>query len=165
MKKHVGKWFIYYKFFNVLWLGLILIGSIYALLMLLNIDSIAGWSIYLIVGVLIGGLFLNTLIGMLVQKNYKDNTFYEITNRHIRAGQAMCYAYFKEEKTAPVHNVLNYRIVQNPLLKLANIYVLRINCGSEFLKIYAEKDDITKLEYILKEILKDNLKYRRYKDE
>ena len=111
MKKHVGKWFIYYKFFNVLWLGLILIGSIYALLMLLNIDIIAGWSIYLIVGVLIGGLFLNTLIGMLVQKNYKDNTFYEITNRHIRAGQAMCYAYFKEEKTAPVHNVLNYRIV------------------------------------------------------
>jgi len=77
----------------------------------------------------------------------------------------MCYAYFKEEKTAPVHNVLNYRIVQNPLLKLANIYVLRINCGSEFLKIYAEKDDITELEYILKEILKDNLKYRRYKDE
>ena len=106
MKKHVGKWFIYYKFFNVLWLGLILIGSIYALLMLLNIDIIAGWSIYLIVGVLIGGLFLNTLIGMLVQKNYKDNTFYEITNRHIRVGQAMCYAYFKEEKTAPVHNVL-----------------------------------------------------------
>ena len=165
MKKHVGKWFIYYKFFNFLWLGLILIGSIYALLMLLNIDSIAGWSIYLIVGVLIGGLFLNTLIGMLVQKNYKDNTFYEITNRHIRVGQAMCYTYFKEEKTAPVHNVLNYRIVQNPLLKLANIYVLRINCGSEFLKIYAEKDDITELEYILKEILKDNLKYRRYKDE
>ena len=165
MKKHVGKWFIYYKFFNVLWLGLILIGFIYTALMLLNIDSIAGWSIYLIVGVLIGGLFLNTLIGMLVQKNYKDNTFYEITNRHIRAGQAMCYTYFKEEKTAPVHNVLNYRIVQNPLLKLANIYVLRINCGSEFLKIYAEKDDITELEYILKEILKDNLKYRRYKDE
>ena len=90
MKKHVGKWFIYYKVFNVLWLGLILIGSIYALLMLLNIDIIAGWSIYLIVGVLIGGLFLNTLIGMLVQKNYKDNTFYEITNRHIRVGNMLC---------------------------------------------------------------------------
>ena len=43
--------------------------------------------------------------------------------------------------------------------------MLRINCGSEFLKIYAEKDDITELEYILKEILKDNLEYRRYKDE
>lgn len=91
MKKNVGQWVIYYKIFNLLCLGLILIGSIYALLMLLNIDSIAGWSIYLIVGVLIGGLFLNTLIGMLVQKNYKDNTFYEITNRHIRAGQVIFY--------------------------------------------------------------------------
>ena len=80
MKKHVGKWFIYYKFFNVLWLGLISIGFIYTALMLLNIDSIAGWSIYLIVGVVIGGLFLNTLIGMLVQKNYKDNTLCEIMN-------------------------------------------------------------------------------------
>ena len=85
MKKHVGKWFIYYKFFNVLWLGLILIGSIYALLMLLNIDSIAGWSIYLIVGVLIGCSLLNTLIGILVQKKYKESTFYEITASHIRA--------------------------------------------------------------------------------
>ena len=165
MKKNVGQWFIYYKFLNSLWFGLVLIGIMYMALMLLNIDSIVGLSVYFIVGVLIGCLLLNTLIGILVQKNYKENTFYEITNRHIRAGQAMCYAYFKEEKTAPVHNVLNYRIVQNPLLKLANIYVLRINCGSEFLKIYAEKDDITELEYILKEILKDNLKYRRYKDE
>ena len=165
MKKHVGKWFIYYKFFNVLWLGLISIGFIYTALMLLNIDSIAGWSIYLIVGVVIGGLFLNTLIGMLVQKNYKDNTFYEITNRHIRAGQAMCYAYFKEEKTAPLHNVLNYTIRQNPLLKLLNIYVLRVNCGSEFIKIYVEKNDIEELENNLKKILKNNLEYRRYKDE
>lgn len=165
MKKHVGKWFIYYKFFNVLWLGLILIGSIYALLMLLNIDSIAGWSIYLIVGVLIGCSLLNTLIGILVQKKYKESTFYEITASHIRAGQAMCYAYFKEEKTAPLHNVLNYRIVQNPLLKLANIYVLRINCRSEFIKIYVEKNDIEELENNLKKILKNNLKYRRYKDE
>lgn len=57
-----------------------MIGFIYTALMLLNIDSIAGWSIYLIVGVLIGGLFLNTLIGMLVRKNYKNNTLCEIMN-------------------------------------------------------------------------------------
>lgn len=165
MKKNVGQWFIYYKFLNFLSFDLVLTGIMYMALMLLNIDSIAGLSVYFIVGVLIGCALLNTLIGILVQKNYKENTFYEITASHIRAGQAMCYAYFKEEKTAPVHNVLNYRIVQNPLLKLANIYVLRINCGSEFLKIYVEKEDITELEYILKEILKDNLEYRRYKDE
>ena len=154
MKKHVGKWFIYYKFFNVLWLGLILIGSIYALLMLLNIDSIAGWSIYLIVGILIGCSLLNTLIGILVQKKYKESTFYEITASHIRAGQAMCYAYFKEEKTAPLHNVLNYTIRQNSLLKLLNIYVLRVNCGSEFIKIYVEKNDIEELENNLKKNIK-----------
>ena len=77
----------------------------------------------------------------------------------------MSYAYFKEEKTAPLHNVLNYTIRQNPLLKLLNIYVLRVNCGSEFIKIYVEKNDIEELENNLKKILKNNLEYRRYKDE
>ena len=165
MKKNVGQWFIYYKFLNSLWFGLVLIGIMYMALMLLNIDSIVGLSVYFIVGVLIGCLLLNTLIGILVQKNYKESIFYEITASHIRAGQAMCYAYFKEEKTAPLHNVLNYTIRQNPLLKLLNIYVLRVNCGSEFIKIYVEKNDIEELENNLKKILKNNLEYRRYKDE
>ena len=157
MKKNVGQWFIYYKFLSSLSFDLVLIGIVYMALMLLNIDSIAGLSVYFIVGVLIGCL--------LVQKKYKESTFYEITASHIRAGQAMCYAYFKEEKTAPLHNVLNYTIKQNPLLKLSNIYVLRVNCGSEFIKIYVEKNDIDELENNLKKILKNNLEYRRYKDE
>lgn len=165
MKKNVGQWFIYYKFLNSLSFDLVLIGIVYMALVLLNIDSIAGWSIYLIVGILIGCSLLNTLIGILVQKKYKESTFYEITASHIRAGQAMCYAYFKEEKTAPLHNVLNYTIRQNSLLKLLNIYVLRVNCGSEFIKIYVEKNDIEELENNLKKILKNNLEYRRYKDE
>ena len=165
MKKNVGQWFIYYKFLNSLSFDLVLIGIVYMALVLLNIDSIAGWSIYLIVGILIGCSLLNTLIGILVQKKYKESTFYEITASHIRAGQAMCYAYFKEEKTAPLHNVLNYTIRQNSLLKLLNIYVLRVNCGSEFIKIYVEKNDIEELENNLKKILKNNLEYRRHKDE
>ena len=154
MKKNVGQWFIYYKFLNSLSFDLVLIGIVYMALVLLNIDSIAGWSIYLIVGILIGCSLLNTLIGILVQKKYKESTFYEITASHIRAGQAMCYAYFKEEKTAPLHNVLNYTIRQNSLLKLLNIYVLRVNCGSEFIKIYVEKNDIEELENNLKKNIK-----------
>ena len=165
MKKNVGQWFIYYKIFNLLWADLLFIGFIYVGLMLLDINSIVGLSVSLIVSILIGCMFLNIIIVGSVQKNYKESTFYEITASHIRAGQAMCYAYFKEEKTAPLHNVLNYTIRQNPLLKLSNIYVLRVNCGSEFIKIYVEKNDIEELENNLKKILKNNLEYRRYKDE
>ena len=56
MKKNVGQWFIYYKFLNSLWFGLVLIGIMYMALMLLNIDSIVGLSVYFIVRVLIGCL-------------------------------------------------------------------------------------------------------------
>ena len=124
-----------------------------------------GIDIYLILWVLLGLVFLNHIIVVILRDKYEYNTFFEITDEHFKLATTSMYTFFKLEKVAPLRNILDYTIKQNLISKKFNIYKVSINTGSEKLGFYVFRKDVKQLEQLLLNILENNLSYRRYKDE
>lgn len=165
MRKYVGEWYVYYKFINLLWFGFIAIGLLNTIFIFFDIDSIAGLDSAIVIWIFIVLNFLTVLIGIFRRKQYEYNLYYEVVDNCLKVGTVKWFAYIKEEKTAPLYNVLDYKIEQNLLQKIHKIYRVSVNCGSELLKFYVEEQDIKQVENILKSILEENLAYRRYEDD
>ena len=165
MRKYIGRIYVDYFFFSILVISMICIMLISVIFKVIGFGEVFDLDIYLIMWVLLGVVFLNHCVVVMLRDKYECNTFFEITDEHFKLASTSIYTFFKLEKVAPLRNILDYTIKQNLISKKFNIYKVSINTGSEKLGFYISKKDVEQLECLLLTILENNLNYRRYKDE
>ena len=165
MRKYIGRLYVDYLFFNIWVISLTCVVLASVIFKLTGFEEVFGIDIYLILWVLLGLVFLNHIIVVILRDKYEYNTFFEITDEHFKLATTSMYTFFKLEKVAPLRNILDYTIKQNLISKKFNIYKVSINTGSEKLGFYVFRKDVKQLEQLLLNILENNLNYRRYKDE
>ena len=165
MRKYIGRLYVDYFFFNVFVIGIIGIVLISVIFNIIGFGEVFGVGIYLIMWILLGLVFLNHCVVVMLRDKYEYNTFFEITDEHFKLASTSMYTFFKFEKVSPLRNILDYTIKQNILSKRFNIYKVSVNSGSDKLSFYISGKDIIQLENNLLKILENNLNYRRYKDE
>lgn len=165
MRKYIGRIYVDYFFFNIWAISLTCVALASVIFKLIGFEEMFGVDLYIILWVLLGLVFLNHVIVVILRDKYEYNTFFEITDEHFKLASTLIYTFFKFEEVAPLRNILDYTIKQNILSKKFNIYKISINTGSEKLSFYVSKKDVEQLENLLLTILENNLNYRRYKDE
>ena len=165
MRKYIGRIYVDYFFFNIWAISLTCVALASVIFKLIGFEEVFGVNIYIILWVVLGLVFLNHVIVVMLRDKYEYNTFFEITDEHFKLASTLIYTFFKLEEVAPLRNILDYTIKQNILSKKFNIYKISINTGSEKLSFYVSKKDVEQLENLLLTILENNLNYRRYKDE
>ena len=165
MRKYIGRIYVDYFFFNIWAISLTCVALASVIFKLIGFEEVFGVNLYIILWVLLGLVFLNHVIVVMLRDKYEYNTFFEITDEHFKLASTLIYTFFKLEEVAPLRNILDYTIKQNILSKKFNIYKISINTGSEKLSFYVSKKDVEQLENLLLTILENNLNYRRYKDE
>ena len=165
MRKYIGRIYVDYFFFNIWAISLTCVALASVIFKLIGFEEVFGVDLYIILWVLLGLVFLNHVIVVMLRDKYEYNTFFEITDEHFKLASTLIYIFFKFEEVAPLRNILDYTIKQNILSKKFNIYKIGINTGSEKLSFYVSKKDVEQLENLLLTILENNLNYRRYKDE
>ena len=165
MRKYIGRIYVDYFFFNIWAISLTCVVLASVIFKLIGFEEVFGVDLYIILWVLLGLVFLNHVIVVMLRDKYEYNTFFEITDEHFKLASTLMYTFFKLEEVAPLRNILDYTIKQNILSKKFNIYKVSINTGSEKLSFYVSKKDVEQLENLLLIILENNLNYRRYKDE
>ena len=165
MRKYIGRIYVDYFFFNVWAICITCIALASVTFILTGFEEVFGVDVYIILWVLLGLVFLNHVMVVMLRDKYEYNTFFEITDEHFKLASTSMYTFFKLEKVAPLRNILDYTIKQNILSKKFNIYKVSINTGSEKLSFYVSKKDVEQLENLLLIILENNLNYRRYRDE
>ena len=165
MRKYIGRIYVDYFFFNIWAISLTCVALASVIFKLIGFEEVFGVNLYIILWVLLGLVFLNHVIVVMLRDKYEYNTFFEITDEHFKLASTLIYTFFKFEEVAPLRNILDYTIKQNILSKKFNIYKISINTGSEKLSFYVSKKDVEQLENLLLTILENNLNYRRYKDE
>lgn len=165
MRKYIGRIYVDYFFFNIWAISLTCVALASVIFKLIGFEEVFGVNLYIILWVLLGLVFLNHVIVVMLRDKYEYNTFFEITDEHFKLASTLMYTFFKFEEAAPLRNILDYTIKQNILSKKFNIYKISINTGSEKLKFYVSRKDVEQLENLLLTILENNLNYRRYKDE
>ena len=147
MRKYIGRLYVDYFFFNIWAISLTFVVLASVIFKFTGFEGVFGIDVYIILWIILGLVFLNHVIVVMLRDKYEYNTF------------------FKLEKVAPLRNILDYTIEQNLISKKFNIYKVSINTGSEKLGFYVSKKDVEQLENLLLTILENNLNYRRYKDE
>ena len=165
MRKYIGRIYVDYFFFNIWAISLTCVALVSVIFKLIGFKEVFGVNLYIILWVLLGLVFLNHVIVVMLRDKYEYNTFFEITDEHFKLASTLMYTFFKLEEVAPLRNILDYTIKQNILSKKFNIYKISINTGSEKLSFYVSKKDVEQLENLFLTILENNLNYRRYKDE
>ena len=165
MRKYIGRIYVDYFFFNIWAICLTCVAVASVIFKLIGFEEVFGVDIYIILWIILGLVFLNHVIVVMLRDKYEYNTFFEITDEHFKLASTLIYTFFKFEEVAPLRNILDYTIKQNILSKKFNIYKISINTGSEKLKFYVSRKDVEQLENLLLTILENNLNYRRYKDE
>lgn len=165
MRKYIGRLYVDYLFFNILVISLTCVVVASVIFKFTGFEEVYGVDVYIILWILLGLVFLNHVIVVMLRDKYEYNTFFEITDEHFKLASTSIYTFFKLEKVAPLRNILDYTIKQNLISKKFNIYKVSINTGSEKLGFYISRKDVEKLENQLLIILENNLNYRRYKDE
>ena len=165
MRKYIGRIYVDYFFFNIWAISLTCVALASVIFKLIGFEEVFGVDLYIILWVLLGLVFLNHVIVVMLRDKYEYNTFFEITDEHFKLASTLIYTFFKLEEVAPLRNILDYTIKQNIFSKKFNIYKISINTGSEKLSFYVSKKDVEQLENLLLIILENNLNYRRYKDE
>ena len=165
MRKYIGRIYVDYFFFNIWAISLIFVALASVIFKFTGFEEVFGIDVYIILWIILGLVFLNHVIVVMLRDKYEYNTFFEITDEHFKLVSTLIYTFFKFEEVAPLRNILDYTIKQNILSKKFNIYNISINTGSEKLSFYVSKKDVEQLENLLLIILENNLNYRRYKDE
>ena len=165
MRKYIGRLYVDYFFFNVWAISIICVVLASVIFKFTGFEEVFGIDTYVILWVILGLVFLNHVIVVMLRDKYEYNTFIEITDEHFKLASTLMYTFFKLEKVAPLRNILDYTIKQNILSEKFNIYKVSINTGSEKLSFYVSRKDIEQLENLLLTILENNLNYRRYRDE
>ena len=165
MRKYIGRLYVDYIFFNIWAISLMCVAVAFAIFKFTGFEEVFGIDVYIILWIILGLVFLNHVIVVMLRDKYEYNTFFEITDEHFKLASTLIYTFFKLEKVAPLRNILDYTIKQNILSKKFNIYKISINTGSEKLSFYVSRKDVEQLENLLLTILENNLNYRRYKDE
>ena len=165
MRKYIGRLYVDYIFFNIWAISLTCVVVTSAIFKFTGFEEVFGIDVYIILWIILGLVFLNHVIVVMLRDKYEYNTFFDITDEHFQLSSASVYTFFKLEKVAPLRNILDYTIKQNILSKKFNIYKVSINTGSEKLGFYVSRKDVEQLEKQLLVILENNLNYRRYKDE
>ena len=165
MRKYIGRIYVDYFFFNIWVISLTFVVLASVIFNFTGFEEVFGIDIYIILWIILGLVFLNHVIVVMLRDKYEYNTFFEITDEHFKLASTLIYTFFKFEEVAPLRNILDYTIKQNILSKKFNIYKISINTGSEKLSFYVSKKDVEQLENLLLIILENNLNYRRYKDE
>ena len=165
MRKYIGRLYVDYLFFNIWTISLTCVVVTSVIFKFTGFEEVFGIDNYIILWVVLGLVFLNHVIVVMLRDKYEYNMFFEITDEHFKLASTLIYTFFKLEKVAPLRNILDYTIKQNILSKKFNIYKVSINTGSEKLGFYVSRKDIEQLEKLLLTILENNLNYRRYKDE
>ena len=163
MRKYIGRLYVDYLFFNIFVISMICIVLISVIF--IGFDKVFGVGIYLIMWILLGLVFSNHCVVVMLRDKYEYNTFFEITDEHFKLASTSIYTCYKSYKFVPQRNILDYTIKQNILSKRFNVFRVHINCGSDKLSFYISGKDIIQLENNLLKILENNLNYRRYKDE
>ena len=165
MRKYIGRLYVDYFFFNIWAISLTFVAIATVIFKFTGFEEVFGIDMYIILWIILGLVFLNHVIVIMLRDKYEYNTFFEITDEHFKLVSTSIYTFFKLEKVAPLRNILDYTIKQNVLSKKFNIYKVSINTGSEKLGFYVSRKDVELLEQLLLTILENNLSYRRYKDE
>ena len=165
MRKYIGRLYVDYFFFNIWSISLTFVAIDTVIFKFTGFEEVFGIDVYIILWIILGLVFLNHIIVVILRDKYEYNTFFEITDEHFKLASTLIYTFFKFEEVAPLRNILDYTIKQNILSKKFNIYKVSINTGSEKLSFYVSKKDVEQLENLLLTILENNLNYRRYKDE
>ena len=165
MRKYIGRLYVDYFFFNIWSISLTFVVLASVIIKFTGFEEAFGIDVYIILWIILGLVFLNHVIVVMLRDKYEYNTFFEITDEHFKLASTLIYTFFKLEKVAPLRNILDYTIKQNIFSKKFNIYKISINTGSEKLSFYVSKKDVEQLENLLLTILENNLNYRRYKDE
>ena len=164
MRKYIGRLYVDYFFFNIWSISLTFVVLASVIIKFTGFEEAFGIDVYIILWIILGLVFLNHVIVVMLRDKYEYNTFFEITDEHFKLASTLIYTFFKLEKVAPLRNILDYTIKQNIFSKKFNIYKISINTGSEKLSFYVSKKDVEQLENLLLTILENNLNYRRYKD-
>ena len=165
MRKYIGRLYVDYFFFNIWAISLTFVAIATVIFKFTGFEEVFGIDMYIILWIILGLVFLNHVIVVMLRDKYEYNTFFEITDEHFKLASTSMYTFFKMEKVAPLRNILDYTIKQNIFSKKFNIYKISINTGSEKLQFYISRKDVEQLENLLLTILENNLNYRRYKDE
>ena len=165
MRKYIGRLYVDYFFFNIWSISLTFVVLASVIIKFTGFEEAFGIDVYIILWIILGLVFLNHVIVVMLRDKYEYITFFEITDEHFKLASTLIYTFFKLEKVAPLRNILDYTIKQNIFSKKFNIYKISINTGSEKLSFYVSKKDVEQLENLLLIILENNLNYRRYKDE
>lgn len=81
----------------------------------------------------------------------KVNIF--LGNKEIEGNCSIRFPIFFKKVICSKSNILGYEILQNPLMKVLNIYKVKIDCGSYIVKIHTSEIDTINLEKELQKIV------------
>ena len=76
---------------------------------LIGFEELFGVDIYIILWVVLGLVFLNHVIVVMLRDKYENNTFFEITDEHFKLASTSMYTFFKMEKVAPLRKYTRLR--------------------------------------------------------
>ena len=83
MRKYIGRLYVDYLFFNIFVISMICIVLISVIFKVIGFDKVFGVGIYLIMWILLGLVFSNHCVVVMLREKYEYNTFFEITDEHL----------------------------------------------------------------------------------
>ena len=84
MRKYIGRLYVDYFFFNVWAISITCLALASMIFKLIGFEEVFGVDIYIILWVVLGLVFLNHVIVVMLRDKYEYNTFFEITDEHFK---------------------------------------------------------------------------------
>ena len=100
-------------------------------------------------------------LGQYISKRYYENLECQLTNRHLEFKKGVL---FKVEKTIPLENIQDLTFIENPILKLLDLRILKIETAGQSnpkgsdMKLIGIKDSVSFKEEVLnqREVIQSN---------
>ena len=102
-------------------------------------------------------------LGQYISKRYYENLHCQLTNRHLEFKKGVL---FKVEKTIPLENIQDLTFIENPILKILDLRILKIETAGQSnpkgsdMKLIGIKDSVNFKEHVLnqREVIQSNSK-------
>ena len=91
MRKYIGRLYVDYLFFNILVISLTCVVVASVIFKFTGFEEVYGVDVYIILWILLGLVFLNHVIVVMLRDKYEYNTFFEITDEHFKLASTSIY--------------------------------------------------------------------------
>lgn len=98
MRKYIGRLYVDYIFFNIWAISLTCVVVASAIFKFTGFEEAFGIDVYIILWIILGLVFLNHVIVVMLRDKYEYNTFFEITDEHFKLASTSVYTFLSWRK-------------------------------------------------------------------